>query len=107
MLETRANWTLEEMDKASLFHPNTSIVQHREKGPTIVGRGSGVYTQDVQRCAAVPGSGRPAYWDVAYYFRGIEHRVQMSAPPGATGSRRARSSRWGWTSPSPTRGWHD
>lgn len=51
-----------------------------------VGRGGGgaVYTQDVQRCAAVPGTGRPTYWDVTYYFRGIEHRVQMSAPPGAT-----------------------
>ncbi len=50
-----------------------------------VGRGgSTVYSQDVQRCAAVPGSARPAYWDVTYYFRGLEHRVQMSAPPGPT-----------------------
>lgn len=49
-----------------------------------VGRGSGqVYTQDVQRCAAVP-SDRPAYWDVTYNFRGLVHRVQMSAPPGPT-----------------------
>lgn len=46
MLETRANWTLEEMDKASLFHPNTSIAQHLKTGPTIVGRGSGVRIQD-------------------------------------------------------------
>lgn len=46
MLEARANWTLEEMDKASLFHPNTSIVQHLAKGPTIVGRGSGVRIAD-------------------------------------------------------------
>jgi len=50
-----------------------------------VGRGEGgSYTQDVQRCAAAPGSGRPAYWDVTYYFRNVLHRVQMSAPPGAT-----------------------
>jgi uncharacterized protein YcfJ len=48
-----------------------------------VNRG-GVYTQDVQRCAAVPGSGRPEYWDVTYVFRGREHRVQLSSPPGAT-----------------------
>jgi uncharacterized protein YcfJ len=50
-----------------------------------VGRSPGaVYSQDVQRCAAVPGSARPAYWDVTYFFRGMEHRVQMSAPPGPT-----------------------
>ncbi len=47
------------------------------------GRGSQVYTQDVQRCATVPSS-RPAYWDVTYYFRGQEHHIQMSAPPGPT-----------------------
>jgi hypothetical protein len=28
--------------------------------------------------------GGPAYWDVTYNFRGQEHRVQMSAPPGTT-----------------------
>jgi uncharacterized protein YcfJ len=50
-----------------------------------VGRSpGGVYTQDVQRCAAAPGTGQPEYWDVTYYFAGIEHRVQMSAPPGPT-----------------------
>jgi uncharacterized protein YcfJ len=50
-----------------------------------VGRGSGqVYTQDVQRCTSVPSSARPEFWDVTYYFRGQEHRVQMSAPPGPT-----------------------
>ena len=49
------------------------------------GRGSGpVYTQDVQRCRIVPASTRPSYWDVTYYFRGQEHRVQMGAPPGPT-----------------------
>jgi len=50
-----------------------------------VGRGgSQVYTQDVHRCGSVPGSSRPAYWDVTYAFRGAFHRVQMSAPPGPT-----------------------
>ena len=48
------------------------------------GRGSGqVYTQDVQRCTSVPST-QPAFWDVTYNFRGLEHRVQMSAPPGPT-----------------------
>lgn len=49
-----------------------------------VGRGGGgVYSQDVQRCTNV-SSRRPEYWDVTYNFRGQEHRVQMSAPPGRT-----------------------
>ena len=49
------------------------------------GRGGGqVYSQDVQRCATVPSSAQPAFWDVTYSFQGIEHRVQMSAPPGPT-----------------------
>jgi uncharacterized protein YcfJ len=48
-----------------------------------VGRG-GTYGQDVQRCEAVPGSARADYWDVTYNFRGLQHRVQLSAPPGPT-----------------------
>ena len=43
-----------------------------------------VYDQDVQRCAAVPGTAKPEYWDVTYYFGGIEHHVQMSTQPGPT-----------------------
>ena len=39
---------------------------------------------DVQRCADVPGQARTAYWDVTYNFRGQEHQVQMTQPPGAT-----------------------
>lgn len=41
-------------------------------------------TQDVQRCENVPSAARPDYWDVTYVFRGQEHRVQMTAPPGPT-----------------------
>jgi uncharacterized protein YcfJ len=44
--------------------------------------GSG-YDRDVQRCRDV-SSGTPAYWDVTYNYRGTDHRVQMSAPPGNT-----------------------
>jgi uncharacterized protein YcfJ len=47
------------------------------------GRSGVVYDRDVQRCANVADA-RPAYWDVTYNFRGLEHRVQMSAPPGPT-----------------------
>jgi len=51
-----------------------------------VGRGSTqqMATQDVQRCATTPSQRRPEFWDVTYDFRGQEHRVQMTAPPGAT-----------------------
>ena len=49
-----------------------------------VGRGGdGVGTQDVRRCENA-ASGAPQYWDVTYNYRGIEHRAQMSAPPGRT-----------------------
>lgn len=51
-----------------------------------VGRDGGQqsYSQDVQKCEDVPSQARPDYWDVTYNFRGQEHRVQMSAPPGPT-----------------------
>lgn len=52
-----------------------------------VGRDSSgreVSTQNVQRCASVPNEARPEFWDVTYTFRGQEHRIQMTAPPGAT-----------------------
>ena len=54
----------------------------------VIGSNSGrrdsyVTDRDVQRCRTV-SSGTPQYWDVRYIFRGIEHRLQMSAPPGDT-----------------------
>jgi len=50
-----------------------------------VGRGDKtVYGQDVQRCENVQGQLHPDYWDVTYNFRGIEHHVQLSSPPGPT-----------------------
>lgn len=48
------------------------------------GGGQQVRTQDVQRCANVPNRAQPDYWDVTYNFRGQEHRIQMTSPPGAT-----------------------
>jgi uncharacterized protein YcfJ len=41
-------------------------------------------TQDVQRCASEPANNRPAYWDVSYNFRGQDHQMQMTSPPGRT-----------------------
>jgi uncharacterized protein YcfJ len=50
-----------------------------------VGRdGGGEYGRDVRRCDNAPSHSRADYWDVTYNFRGQEHRVQMSAPPGRT-----------------------
>jgi uncharacterized protein YcfJ len=36
---------------------------------------------DVRRCETVADA-TPAYWDVGYRFRNVDHRVQMTAPPG-------------------------
>ena len=50
-----------------------------------VGRGgSAATTRDVQRCSTTPAQARPNYWDVAYTFRGVEHHIQMTSPPGRT-----------------------
>jgi uncharacterized protein YcfJ len=50
-----------------------------------VNRGAGtVYDRDVQRCENVSSNARPDYWDVTYQFRGVEHHVQLSSPPGQT-----------------------
>jgi len=40
--------------------------------------------QNVQRCSATPAQGKPDYWDVTYDFRGTEHHVQTTTPPGRT-----------------------
>lgn len=39
--------------------------------------------RDVRRCENT-ASTTPQYYDVTYNFRGVDHHVQMSAPPGAT-----------------------
>src|SRR5689334_9361264 len=49
-----------------------------------VNRGGQTYTQNIQRCSAVPGSAQVAYWDVTYDFRGAIHRAQLSFAPGPT-----------------------
>jgi len=47
------------------------------------GGSSVTYGENVQRCTTTP-PGPPQYYDVTYQFRGVEHRVQMAAPPGRT-----------------------
>ncbi|MCU0940940.1 MAG: glycine zipper 2TM domain-containing protein, partial [Hydrogenophaga sp.] len=49
-----------------------------------VGRAGASSTQDVQRCENIPGGAQAAWWDVSYSFRGRDHRVQMTSPPGRT-----------------------
>lgn len=46
--------------------------------------GAQATTQDVKRCATAPSRESPEFWDVSYDFRGQQHRVQMTAPPGDT-----------------------
>jgi uncharacterized protein YcfJ len=48
------------------------------------GRGTvGGSDRDVRRCETT-SDGTPEYWDVTYNYRNVEHRVQMTAPPGRT-----------------------
>jgi uncharacterized protein YcfJ len=53
-------------------------------GANVNRGGSQTYTQNVQRCSAVPGSAQVAYYDVTYQFQGATHRAQLSFAPGAT-----------------------
>lgn len=38
----------------------------------------------VEHCRTVSGYDHPDYWDVTYSFRGEQHRIRMSSPPGST-----------------------
>ena len=59
-------------------------------GGAVVGANVGrdaagtVYTQDVQRCVNVSTPAPVDYWDVTYNFRGYEHHMQTTSPPGRT-----------------------
>jgi uncharacterized protein YcfJ len=56
-------------------------------GGAVVGSNVGngrTYDKDVQRCTTDYSSSTPEYWDVTYIFRGQEHRMQMTQPPGQT-----------------------
>jgi len=46
--------------------------------------GQAQQTRDVQRCDTVASDAKPDHWDVTYDFRGQEHRIQMTTPPGPT-----------------------
>jgi len=41
------------------------------------------YDRDIRRCEN-SREGTPDYWNVTYEYRGVEHYVKMSAPPGRT-----------------------
>ncbi len=53
-------------------------------GSRVGASGQRAATRDVQRCADTGAPARPEYWEVTYRFRGQEHIVQMTTPPGAT-----------------------
>ena len=54
-------------------------------GSRVGGRMADGRAEDAaQRCTTTQAQGQPAYWDVTYDFRGIEHRVQMTTPPQQT-----------------------
>jgi uncharacterized protein YcfJ len=47
------------------------------------GRDSETRTADVRRCETTTNA-TPEYWDVDYRFHDVDHRVQMTSPPGNT-----------------------
>ncbi len=50
-------------------------------GNNVAGGGNAVVgSRDVQRCETTQNAA-PEFWDVTYNYRGVEHRVQMTAPP--------------------------
>ncbi len=53
-------------------------------GANVGGGTQQAATPNVQRCETVPSQSKPEFWDVTYNFRGLEHRVQLTAPPGPT-----------------------
>ncbi len=53
-------------------------------GSRVGNDGRRVATQDVERCKTVPSTRATDYWDVSYSFRGKQHNVQLSSPPGPT-----------------------
>ncbi|MDO9435257.1 glycine zipper 2TM domain-containing protein [Hydrogenophaga sp.] len=55
-------------------------------GGAVVGSnvGRNNQTQEVQRCENVSNNNGLEYWDVTYNFRGMQHSVQMTSPPGRT-----------------------
>jgi uncharacterized protein YcfJ len=53
-------------------------------GSNVGRNGNEQQTRDVRRCDNTPSEARADYWDVTYNFRGQEHRMQTTAPPGRT-----------------------
>src|SRR5262249_49913272 len=62
----RANYSLQEMDKQSLFHPVTSIAAHMDKGPHIIKEGLGVRLRDHSGREIVDCSGGLGCGNVGY-----------------------------------------
>jgi L-2,4-diaminobutyrate transaminase len=51
------NYTLEDMDRQSLFHPLTSIAKHQETGPHIIAGGQGIRLRDSTGREMIDGGG--------------------------------------------------
>jgi uncharacterized protein YcfJ len=53
-------------------------------GGAAIGSRAGGGSRDVQRCENVPTSSRVDHYEVTYNFRGQEHFMQTTVPPGPT-----------------------
>ena len=48
MAKSARNYPLEDIDRETMFHPNTSIADHLKKGPHILAQARGVRVKDHQ-----------------------------------------------------------
>jgi uncharacterized protein YcfJ len=70
-------------DAATAVGAMTGVVVGSKLGNATDPNAQRVVEHDVRRCETVANN-QPEYWDVSYQFRGVEHRMQMTAQPGRT-----------------------
>jgi hypothetical protein len=58
-------------------------VEHEHADASRAREIGGGTEREIQRCENVTNAA-PDYWDVTYWFRGVEHHAQMTTPPGQT-----------------------
>src|SRR4029450_10457878 len=75
MDKSARNYPLEDIDRETMFHPNTSIVGHLEKGPHIFAKARGVRVKDRQGRDLIDC--RPGLWCVNTGYA----RKEMAEPP--------------------------
>ena len=83
--ESHAQWItrrLKEMQSVKVGMSRAELLQvFKEEGGLAMRLQRRYAYRDVQRCEVASNSS-VEFWDVTYEFRGVEHHVQMTSPPG-------------------------